>query len=102
VLTVALVRHIDPTRQRQNTHLAAGAERVIPPVHVAESRRHIVWSLVQPAKGLLGIPLPPCLSVLVSFGPQPLVGGPYLPEDTAGHLGRQALVAANIGIQGAL
>src|SRR5215469_12423331 len=102
MLAVPLVADMDPATKGQQTHLLAAALRIVPPVDVAESGRDVVRRVIQPSEPLLGVAQPPGFGMLAGFGPQTLVGSSHLPEDTAGHLGRQPKLRADLSIQGPL
>jgi hypothetical protein len=58
-----------------------------------------VRGLFQSPKALLGVALPPGFGILPSFGPQSLVSGSHLPEDTARHLGWQRMLRADRSVE---
>ena len=96
--TPALVGDVDPSSERQEAHLLPGTHRVIAAQIVGERRRDIVRCLVQAFEASLRVPQAAGLGVLLGFGPQRLIGATNLTGHIAGHLGRQAKLAAQVGI----
>ena len=79
---LALRGEEEAPREGQDPDLACRFEGVVASIHVGHGWRDGVGRFVQAREPFPGPPRLACLHVLVSRGPQSLVGGAYLPEHT--------------------
>ena len=99
VAAVALVGDVNPSRQRQEAHLLAGAQRVVAAQIVGEGRRQVMRRFVQPLEAASGVAQATGFGVLPGLGPQRPIGAAHLARHVAGHLGGQAKLAAQVVIR---
>jgi hypothetical protein len=95
----ALIGHHHPPGERQETDLLVYFQRVVMPKHVGHRWGDVVGRLVQAPEALLGQPGCSGFHISVPLRSQAPIGRPNLPENGAGHLGRDAKLASNLAIE---
>ena len=98
MLLVALIGHDDSALKRQDADLLLFLQGIIAAKVVGERRGDVLGRIIQSLKAALRISGGSGFLILAPFGPQPAIGGPDLSGDIAGHLRRQAKLAAHVRI----
>ena len=95
----ALVGQHEPSRAGVDAHLTSGFQGEVASRDVGDRRRNVVRRLVQALEALSGPAGFARCDVLVPFRPESFVGRTHLAEDTAGHLGGQAMRGTHLVVE---
>ncbi len=95
---VALIGHDDAALKGEDTDLVVFLQGIIPMVVMGQRRGDVLGRLVQPLIALLRVTQAAGLGILLHLGPQPAMGAAHLTRHVAGHLRRQAKLAADLRV----
>ena len=98
VLGIRRVGKDHPSIQGQDADPLLGLEGVVMPKLIGQGGGNILGRLIQSLVPLLGNACFPLCGILLDLGPECLVGGSHLTRNATGHLSRDMVACAYLGI----